>query len=116
MTNEDFFRSRLEQMIDLRHPLAVLARRMPWVQIEAALSPSFQRRDREGQVVEEDDLFGPSLQVVGAGVSAAGRPRLPIRLMASLLYLKHAFDLSDEEVVERWAENVVWQYFSGQVY
>jgi transposase, IS5 family len=108
MTNEDFFRSRLEQMIDLRHPLAVLARRMPWAQIEAALSPSFQRRDREGQVVEEDDLFGPSLQVVGAGVSAAGRPRLPIRLMASLLYLKHAFDLSDEEVVERWAENVVW--------
>lgn len=36
--------------------------------------------------------------------------------MASLLYLKHAFNLSDEEVVERWSENVVWQYFSGQVY
>jgi IS5 family transposase len=36
--------------------------------------------------------------------------------MASLLYLKHAFNLSDKEVVERWAENVVWQYFSGQVY
>jgi transposase, IS5 family len=116
MTNEDLFRSRLEQMIDLRHPLAVLARRMPWAQIEAALSPSFQHREREGQGVEEDDLFGPSLQVVGAGISAAGRPRLPIRLMASLLYLKHAFDLSDEEVVERWAENVVWQHFSGQVY
>jgi len=41
-------------------------------------------------------------------VSAAGRPRLPIRLMASLLYLKHAFNLSDEAVVERWSENVVW--------
>lgn len=40
--------------------------------------------------------------------SAAGRPRLPIRLMASLLYLKHAFNLSDEELVERWAGNVVW--------
>ena len=36
--------------------------------------------------------------------------------MASLLYLKHAFNLSDEEVVARWAENVVWQYFSGQAY
>jgi hypothetical protein len=36
--------------------------------------------------------------------------------MASLLYLKHAFNLSDEELVIRWSENVVWQYFSGQVY
>ena len=32
---------------------------------------------------------------------------------ASLLYLKHAYKLSDEELVERWAENVVWQHFSG---
>lgn len=36
--------------------------------------------------------------------------------MASLLYLKHAFNLSDEELVARWSENVVWQYFSGQAY
>ena len=50
---------------------------------------------------------------VAAGVSYAGRSRLPIRLMCSLLYLKHAFNLSDEETCERWAENVVWQYFSG---
>jgi len=33
--------------------------------------------------------------------------------MVSLLYLKHAFNLSDEELVERWGENVVWQFFSG---
>ena len=45
----------------------------------------------------------------GGGVSNAGRPRLPIRLMVSLLYLKNAFDLSDEELVQRWSENVVWQ-------
>jgi transposase, IS5 family len=113
---DDFFRARLDQMIDLRHPLAVLARRIPWGQLEAALSPSFERRDRAGRVVAVDDLFGPSLQSVGGGVSAAGRPRLPIRLMASLLYLKHAFNLSDEAVVERWSENVVWQYFSGREY
>jgi len=30
-------------------------------------------------------------------VSPAGRPRLPVRLMASLLYLKNSFNLSDEE-------------------
>ena len=116
MTTRDFFRARLEQMIDLRHPLAVLARRMPWGQIEAALAPAFARKDRPGQVMAGSDLFGPTLEIAGAGVSAAGRPRLSIRLMASLLYLKHAFNLSDEEVAARWAENVVWQYFSGQEY
>jgi transposase, IS5 family len=113
---EDFFRARLEQMIDLKHPLAVLANRLCWDQIEAALAPAFMRKDRQGKVIEGDDLFGSTLQLAGAGLSAAGRPRLSMRLMASLLYLKHAFDLSDEELVQRWAENVVWQYFSGQVY
>jgi IS5 family transposase len=58
----------------------------------------------------------PLLSVAGAGVSAAGRPRLPIRLMVSLLYLKHAFNESDESVVQRWSENVVWQFFSGMEY
>lgn len=116
MAIDDFFRARLDQMIDLRHPLAVLAGRLPWSQIEAALAPVFERRNRPGQMVEIDDLFGATQVIVGAGVSAAGRPRLPIRLMASLLYLKHAFNLSDEELVVRWSENVVWQYFSGQEY
>lgn len=116
MATDDFFRSRLDQMIDLRHPLAVLAHRLPWSQIEAALAPALAHKDRTGTFVGEDGLFGPSAQLIGAGVSAAGRPRLSIRLMASLLYLKHAFNLSDEELVERWAENVVWQYFSGNEY
>ena len=116
MATDDFFRARLDQMIDLRHPLAVLARRMPWSQIETALAPAFARKDGRGEAVEVDELFGPTLAVADAGVSAAGRPRLSIRLMASLLYLKHAFNLSDEAVAERWAENVVWQYFSGQEY
>ena len=34
----DFFRNRLDQMIDLRHPLAVWANRMPWQEIEASLA------------------------------------------------------------------------------
>jgi len=101
----DFFRPRLAEMIDLRHPLAVLAERLLWAQIEATLAPFFARRARDGRVFEQDDLFGSCLQI--AGVAAAGRPRLPIRLMASLLYLKHAYKLSDEEVVECWAKNVV---------
>ena len=39
MSTPDFFRSRLDQMIDLRHPLAVLATRLPWASIEAAVAP-----------------------------------------------------------------------------
>ena len=113
---DDFFRARLDQMIDLRHPLVVLARWIPWAQIEAALAPAFSRRNRQGQAVCGSDLFGATPEVAGAGISAAGRARLPIRLMAALLYLKHAFNLSDEELVARWSENVVWQYFSGQEY
>ena len=56
------------------------------------------------------------MQLAGAGISAAGRPRLPIRLMVSLLYLKRAFNESDESVRARWAENVVRQYFSAMAY
>ena len=103
-------------MIDLRHPLVVLAGRLPWSQIEAALAPAFARKNRLGRIIPGSDLFGTTLEISGAGISAAGRPRLPIRLMAALLYLKHAFNLSDEELVARWSENVVWQYFSGQDY
>jgi IS5 family transposase len=36
--------------------------------------------------------------------------------MAGLLYLKHAYNLSDEATCERWLENCYWQYFAGEVY
>lgn len=108
MSTADFFRARLDTMIDMRHPLAVLATRMPWGEIEASLAPLLAHKNRAGQVVEGEDLFGATVELVGAGVSNRGRPRLPIRLMVSLLYLKHAFNESDESLVQRWSENVVW--------
>jgi len=113
---DDFFRARLDQMIDLKHPLAVLAHCLPWAQIEAALAPCFARTDRHGKALAGEDLFGTTLQIAGTGVSNAGRPRLSIRLMASLLYLKHSHNLSDEALVQRWSQDVVWQYFSGCAY
>ena len=116
MTTPDFFRARLDSMIDMQHPLAVLATRMPWAQIEASLAPMLAHRDRQGRTVQDVDLFGPTVEVVGGGISNRGRPRLPVRLMVSLLYLKHAYNESDESLVERWAENVVWQFFSGMAY
>ena len=113
----DFFRARLDAMIDLRHPLAVLATRLPWLRLEAELAPIWQRDAREGILPDGVDLFGSGGGVLAAaGVSYAGRSRLPIRIMCSLIYLKDAFNLGDEETCERWAENVVWQYFSGMDY
>jgi IS5 family transposase len=101
----DFFRARLDQMIDLRHPLAVLANRMPWQEIEASIAHRFAKQARAGKTLLDADLFGSTVSVSGAGVSKAGRPRLPMRLVASLLYLKHAFNEGGEGVVERWGRD-----------
>jgi IS5 family transposase len=116
METPDFFRSRIDAMINLNDPLAVLAKRLPWELIEATLAAKFERENRAGQSLDGADLFGPTAVVVGGGISTAGRPKLPIRLMASLVYLKNAFNLSDEEVCSRWSENIVWQFFSGMDY
>jgi transposase, IS5 family len=112
----DFFRARLDEMVDIKHPLVVLSKRLPWGAIEQALAPHFARKARPGLKIAAPDLLGEHEVEFGAGVSPAGRPRLPIRLMVSLQYLKNAFNLSDEELVQRWSENVVWQYFSGMEY
>jgi len=94
----------------------VLSKRLPWGAIEQALAPHFARKPRPGEKISVPDLLGEHEVEFGAGISPAGRPRLAIRLMASLQYLKNTFNLSDEELVERWSENVVWQYFSGMDY
>jgi IS5 family transposase len=41
--------------------------------------------------------------------SSTGRPATAPRLVAGLLYLQHAFALSDEAVVARWVENPYYQ-------
>lgn len=116
MQTTDFFRARIDAMINLSDPLVVLATRLPWAQIEASLAAKFERQERAGQLIEGHDMFGPTRVLEGAGTSNAGRPKLPLRLMASLLYLKHSFNLSDEELVVRWSENVLWQFFGGLDY
>lgn len=113
MATDDFFRTRLVSMIDMRHPLVLLAARLPWPAIEAALAPKFAHEDRSAKSEVVDDLFGTATRHSGGGISRAGRPRLPIRLMTGLLYLKNSFNLSDEDLVQRWAENVYWQHFCG---
>ncbi|MDZ4280616.1 MAG: IS5 family transposase [Hydrogenophaga sp.] len=112
---DDFFRARLDHMIDLRHSLAVLASRMPWQQIEASVAHLFSRKAHAGQAMPDLDLFGEAPTPL-ARQSNAGRPRVPLRTMIALLYLKHAFNLSDEAVVERWSDSPNFQFFSGQAY
>jgi transposase, IS5 family len=58
-------------------------------------------------------LFDDSFSVLYC--SDNGRPAKPIRLMVSLLILKHLRNLSDENVVIQWSENMYYQYFSGEL-
>src|SRR6202048_2969401 len=85
---QDLFRSRLDQIIDLNHPLAKLAWTVDWKFLEG----------RFGEVYTDDP----------------GHPPLPTRLMAGLAILKHTYDLSDEVLCERWVENPYYQYFCGE--
>jgi transposase, IS5 family len=82
------FYSTFEEQLNRKHPLYILSRRVNWRQFDEAF----------------EDLY----------CSDNGRPAKPIRLMVSLLMLKHIRNLSDENVVEQWAENAYYQYFSGE--
>jgi IS5 family transposase len=87
---DDLLRSRLVEMIDMRHELVKLAALIDW------------------EVFEREWL--------GFFPSHTGRPATPPRLVAGLCYLQHAFSLSDEAVVARWAENPYWQHFCGETF
>ena len=63
LMTDDFFRNSLDQMIDLRHPLAVFANRMPWQEIEAFLAYRFPRQVRTGKKTEDADIFRPTVAV-----------------------------------------------------
>lgn len=86
----ELFGARLSELLNPEHPLYVLAERMDWSQFDSAI----------------DACYAEEL----------GRPGVNTRLMVGLLYLKHAFDESDESVVARWVENPYWQFFCGCQY
>ena len=74
MSTSDFFRARLAEMIDLRHPLAVLAGWLPWAAIEAAMAPKLAPAARPAQRLSGQDLLGLFALEFGGGVSPAGAP------------------------------------------
>jgi len=86
----DLFRSRLDQILNRRHPLFRLADSIDWTIFEKEFGPLY--------------------------VEKMGRPGLPIRLLVGLHYLKHAYNVSDESVVDQFLENPYWQYFCGFEY
>ena len=73
-----------------RNPDRPLAQRIGWPQFDVTI----------------DDCYAEEL----------GRPGVNTWPMVGLLYLKHAFDESDESIVARWVENSYWQFFCGCQY
>jgi len=82
-----FLQPGLKEQLSNKHPFYILAEVINWQLFE----DTFRKHYRED----------------------FGRPAKAIRLMVALLMLKHIRNLSDESVVEQWAENAYYQYFSG---
>ena len=80
------------------------------------MAPKLARQALPPKRIRGEDLLGACDAEFGGGVRPAGRPRPPIRLMASLQYLKHSVNMSDDELALRWAENVVRQFLSAMDY
>jgi IS5 family transposase len=56
---DDSFHSRIDQMIDLRHSLAVLASHMPWQEIEASLAKQLAREVQKARSIQEVGFLVP---------------------------------------------------------
>ena len=83
----DLFKERLENIINLSHRLVRLSKLTSWDVLEGTLSKHYCMDN--------------------------GRPGHSVRLMVGLLMLKDIEGQSDESVCERWVENPYWQYFCG---
>jgi len=86
---DDLFGARLENLIDLRHPLVRLAGLIDWGRFEAEF---------------------------GALYTDGGRPGLPTRLMVGLHLLKHMDGLSDEAACARYLDSPYAQLFRGETH
>ena len=71
MSTLDFFRARLDGMLDSRHPLVVLTGRLPWAQIEQVLAPHFARKAAPAGTEVAQDMLGESTRSSSAAASAA---------------------------------------------
>ena len=85
--SNDLFRARLDQIINMKHELVLLAGKIDWDWIDGEIAPLY---------------------------SENGRPGIEARFMIGLLLLKHIYGLSDEGVCERWVHDPYFQFFTGE--
>ena len=83
----ELFQAHFDQILNHDHALVQLADKIDWSRFDTAFADSYSQ-----------DM---------------GAPAKAVRLMVGLQYLKYTFNESDESVVDRWVENVYWQYFCG---
>ena len=76
----------LQDFIDLKHELVLLADKIEWQYFEEEFSGLY---------------------------SNTGQPAMPIRLMVGSLMLKRIYDLGDETLAEAWIRDPYMQYFCG---
>jgi IS5 family transposase len=86
---KDLFRPALDSIIDLKHPLVLLAQRIDWTFLEHRFGGVYRPRP--------------------------GQPPLPVRLMAGLMILKRTKSLSDEALCARFLDSPYVQFFCGEI-
>jgi IS5 family transposase len=88
--HRELFRTRLADLINPEHELALLANKIDWNYFENEFKNLYSDK--------------PS------------RPSMPIRFMVGVLLLKHLYNLGDERIPEYWVRDVYFQYFCGGVF
>lgn len=81
----EFFRERLENILDRKYELFRLAGLIDWEFFEKECSIFYKGN--------------------------CGQPGAPVRLMVGLSYLQYAFGLSDKAPVNGWVETPYWHTF-----
>ena len=71
----DLFNPLLEDFIDMKHELVLLARKIDWDYFQKEFAPLYSHR---------------------------GQKAMPIRLMIGCLILKHLYDLGEETLAKEW--------------
>ncbi|WP_321531811.1 IS5 family transposase [uncultured Desulfuromonas sp.] len=86
---DELFQVRLETICNPANALVRLADQMDWDHLDEQFSSLF---------------------------SSEGRPAIPTRMMVGLTLLQSLYSLSEDDVVNRWAENPYWQYLCGETF
>jgi len=86
---KNMFQPLLDDFINIKHELVILADRIPWKEFENEFACLY---------------------------SNTGTPAKPIRMMVGLLILKQVYDLGDETLIPAWVQNPYFQYFCGEAY